>query len=67
VNSVLDLVKIEHVRSSNNKNNNNTNKIVHAPEHSTVVPEKLTVLHTINKTPPFRDSENSYLCFLVLS
>jgi len=64
---MLDLVKIEHVRSSNNKNSNNTNKIVHAPEHSTVVLEKLRVLHKIKKIPPFRDSENSYFCFLVCS
>lgn len=47
MNSVLDLMKIEHVRRSDNKNSNNTNKVVHEPEHSTVVLEKLTFLHTI--------------------
>jgi hypothetical protein len=39
VNLVLDRVKTKHVRS-----NNNTNKIVHTPLHSTEVFQKLIVL-----------------------
>jgi len=38
---------MEHVHSSNNKISSYTSKILQAPEHSAVVLEKQTALHTI--------------------